>query len=214
MHKLASVLSWPAEGGACLMCRSGAIEDVAHFVQGCPALSRLRKQFADIVATRLPLAGIPGSCLLSEFHKGGPAQLRLVLGSNFSFPVCPPDSIDRYSEQCAMALWSLDSTSKNFFSVAWRYRSSIVGELKVVRGIVRVPPVRSTSHHQSCGAPPFSPPDHLKRFWSRCCPTLSFLRRLFPPAPVNSVAAAEISSWYSVAASAASFTNGTIAKLA
>ena len=83
-----------------------------------------------------------------------------------------------------MALWSLDSASKNFFSVAWRYRSSIVGELKVVRsGIVRVPPDRSTSHHQSCGVPPISPPDHLKRFWSRWLPHVVFSPPALPPGP-------------------------------
>ena len=149
MKRIAQVLKWPTTGGACLLCRSGAIKDAAHFVQTCPVLAGHRSRFFSTLEDRLSQAGSPGAFILAKGRAGGFTQLSLLLGSRIVFPACPLNvDVVVYSHQCAKALCILNKTSNNYLSVIWRHRTAIIGELKIIgNNICRKPPdiITSTS---------------------------------------------------------------------
>jgi len=167
MERIASVLKWPAVAGTCLLCRNGSVEDTTHFVQECPSLSSQRLFLDKVLDKRLSHLGRPGDYIIAKMRKGGLCRLKLLLGSEITFPTTTThEDVRLYQEQCAKALWVLDTASKNFFLAAWRYRTSVIGELKIVGSrLVRTPPAKpfvtptpTADDEERC-----DPPD--QRFW-------------------------------------------------
>jgi len=138
MQRVASALNWSATEGACLLCRTGAVEDSEHFLCQCPSLLHLRVDLLSVLSVVLPQAGIAGAHLLSTFKMKFATYpfgaLALLAGSpcRLSCPV----SVDviAHVEQCAKAEWLFDKVSKNYIRACWRFRKSRLGTVKVVDG--------------------------------------------------------------------------------
>jgi hypothetical protein len=124
MKTIARVLRWPLSGGRCVMCDSGEVEDVRHFLQRCSALEVCRQRLEHELQglTGLGAAGVE---LLSQYVAGGERQLRILLGAG---------EAAGDSEQCARAMWVVDKACKNFMSVCWKMREALLGDLQVEHG--------------------------------------------------------------------------------
>ena len=160
MERIARILGWPTEGGACVLCGTGSIETISHFLLDCEQLDHHRMLLTSTLRARLSVLGIPGKTVLDKYLEGGAPCVKILLGSDVHFPPCPEAQDSRqYAELCAMAMWTMDKTSRNFMFAAWRHRASIVGTLKVVGGrLVRVPPVSHPGGTPSTSSPQPSPP--------------------------------------------------------
>ena len=135
MSRVASVAKWPASGGCCLLCRSGATEDAEHFLLLCPSLSCHRDQFRRSLTVALPCLGVATRAVLDLFVAAAPAQaLSMLAGRSFVVP-CPAGAdVDLHAEQCAKAAFLFDKLSKNFLLRCWRARQNIIGKITVSQG--------------------------------------------------------------------------------
>ena len=123
MCQTARQLGWPDDGAVCPLCDTGAVEDIPHFLQCCPAFSRERQVLITILKDRLTMAGSPGSKALSQFVGGGVQQLLLMLGAKPRFQT--PKQHEQEDEEerevrlqnQARAWWTLDKACKNFVRV-------------------------------------------------------------------------------------------------
>ena len=106
-----------------MLCRTGSVEDILHYVQFCPALAPCRRRFVTELSLKLPLAGKPGLFVLDAVLSDSETQLRLSLGQRVRFP--PDLLLDRLN--CGMAEWTLDKISKNFFLSLARLRHAYLG---------------------------------------------------------------------------------------
>ena len=164
MTAVARSLGWPACGGSCLLCRNGSLENTRHFLLECPALAPLRRRLASDLETRLLGAGRAGQALMTAFRGGGVSRLKLMLGFPFAFPARGPDVSTRaHREHCAIALWVMDKTTKNYLAKCWAFRKSVMGDLTIERGrLVRSAPTKDFVHSPVREDRPFY---QLRRFW-------------------------------------------------
>jgi hypothetical protein len=88
--------AWPKESRVCLACSQGEVEDISHFVLGCPAYSRQR--------TRL-LANL-GTIVTP--HLGRAEALRIILGKRIGAPRVE-DRIDREVKRFLRKAWNVRS---------------------------------------------------------------------------------------------------------
>ena len=154
LSRVASVLKWPRSGGACLLCRSGIIEDAQHFLLDCPALSVHRDQFLTSLQSALASVGGAGVSVWSKFQEAvqtrDDAALELIAGA------CPP--LDRprgyeqiaFEEECGKAYYVFDKCVKNYLVRCWRARGARIGTVRVAGGIL--------SHIPAAGTFSFRPP--------------------------------------------------------
>ena len=138
LQRVASSLNWSSTDGACLLCRTGDIEDTEHFLCHCPSLVHLRVDLLSVLSVVLPQAGIAGAHLLSAFKTKlasyPTGALALLAGSPCRL-ICPVSTdVDAHVEQCAKAEWLFDKASKNYIRACWRFRKSRLGSIKVVDG--------------------------------------------------------------------------------
>ena len=179
MGTVSKLMAWPRAGGQCVLCGSGEIEDVPHFLQDCVTLTKCRQRLMRVLRNCLPFAGAPGLAMLSQFCFGGIQQLRLLLGS---FPAAAASADKVLLEQHGLARWLMDKAAKNFLCACWRVRQAILGDISVARGcLVHTPstvPVAALLEAQE-QKPTHSPPciDH-RRFWLEWTPG-----RQAPPSP-------------------------------
>ena len=123
MRQTARQLGWPDDGAVCPLCDTGAVEDIPHFLQCCPAFSRERQVLLAILKDRLTSAGSPGLMALSQFSGGGEQQLLLMLGAKPRFQT--PKHLEEEDEEerevrlqnQGKAWWTLDKACKNFVRV-------------------------------------------------------------------------------------------------
>ena len=133
LDSVARDMAWPSLRARCLLCRSGAEENVQHFLS-CPGLVSCQRAFDQVCRDKLSCLGVPGLFLLSGVL--GRQRLQLLLAGSPSWPECPADQDqDAYRDSCGQAAWSLDKAVKNFLVACWRLRESVVGVLLVKRGV-------------------------------------------------------------------------------
>ena len=139
MQRVARVMHLPPVFGACLMCRTGTIEDPGHFLLSCPALTSARASFHDSLASSLALAGHAGQILLASFRSASPAKaLQMIAGCPVTL-TCPPGTESgAHAEQCGKALFALDRVSKEYLTRCWRLRAAQVGSFSVAGGRLSV----------------------------------------------------------------------------
>ena len=136
MKTVAKMMRWPADGDVCVLCSSGEVEDVPHFLQRCAALDVCRKRLAMILGPHL---GNAGAILMPQFDAGGPDQLRLLLDAG---RVATPAAGDEVAaEQLGQARWVVDKAAKNFLCACWKLRRAILGDVRVERGQLLHEPV-------------------------------------------------------------------------
>ena len=160
MSRVASCAGWPASGGACLLCRSGSVEDSAHFLLSCPSLRLQRVDFHTILAESLSSVGVAGVALLRHYReclRTRPLDALALLAGHMWYSPCPANvEVDVHEEMSAKALWLFDKVSKNYLLRCWRARQNIVGTITVQRGRVE----------HGCGVrsgSPLAPPAALSR---------------------------------------------------
>lgn len=166
LNTVAKIAGWP-NGAGCVMC-SGGTEDVSHFLQSCPALKVCRERLGVELRGLLPMAGTSGAHILNEYERGGPTQLRVLLGG-----VClPPRRVledeEHFAEQCALARWVLDKAVKHFLLACWRLRSAFLGDVQVLHGsAVVTPPSLSPCEviraQKACSHSPL--PGNARQYW-------------------------------------------------
>ena len=67
---------------------------------------------------------------------GGGGQLRVVLGTHERPGVVPAGE----GNLQAFALWAMDKLAKAYLRVCWRLRGAMMGELRVVHGVLKCDP--------------------------------------------------------------------------
>ena len=150
LKRVASTLKWPSAGGACILCRSGLVEDARHFVLGCPALSVHRERFCSILQPALRAVGVAGAQLWSMFHvsllRGSGAALELIAGACPSLQCPRGHDVSDFEEECGKAYFIFDKVSKDYLVCCWRARGARVGIIRVVRHtLVHSPPCSPVS---------------------------------------------------------------------
>ena len=170
LGSVARDMSWPLLRAQCLLCRSGEVENVQHFLS-CPGLRRCQQAFEQVCRRNLTQIGGPALSLLSGVLGSG--RLRLLLGGSPVWPSCPDDQdAEDYRVQCGQARWALDKATKNFLVASWRLRESVLGVLSVRRQrFYREPSTLSTSallRKQPSKTPLQLAP--FRRFWQNWVP--------------------------------------------
>ena len=159
---------------SCLLCRSGAVENVEHFLLDCAALrpcrERLQREVRDIVS----MVGVAEGALLTCMSASRQDRLRCLLGGAALAENYHEDRKAR--EQCGQALWMHDKAVKNYLLACWRLRESVMGPIRVVGGrLVRSPPEEKSSRAvlSSQGQRPAVKPalDKSQEFWTPWIPS-------------------------------------------
>ena len=148
MRRVASILRLPPCYSACMLCRSGSIEDSSHFLLSCPVLRPPRIRFLSAVKDCLPLAGSAGRSLLATITSAVvsnlPLALRLLAGEQTLILNSLGIDEEQHAVQCGKAFFILDKLSKDFLVQCWRLRASLIGSFSVSAGCLEIlqPPVR------------------------------------------------------------------------
>ena len=110
--------AWPKATRTCLMCTQGKVEDVAHFVAGCPAYAAQRSRMCVQVARALDYS--IGSVVAEDFAAmDEEGRARVLLGQRTGDPVAEA-KIDRHV--------------KKFLVKAWNTRASLTSATNEVMG--------------------------------------------------------------------------------
>jgi hypothetical protein len=149
MEPIARVVRHGAVTAICRLCHYNVVEDIEHFLVGCPALEVCREQLDHRLRRILPSLGESGAELLERFDAGRAGRLRVLLGD--LRVKCADDSDGDEGRlarsQAGKARWFVDKSVKNFLVACWRLRESVVGVMTVVAGclVVDRSPSRSTA---------------------------------------------------------------------
>ena len=124
----------------CRLCHYNVVEDIEHFLIGCPVLEVCRRQLEYRLQQVLPSLGKAGLDLLDRFNDGRAGRLRVLLGDLHIECEEQEDPVDDQfvKAQAGKARWFVDKSVKNFLVACWRLRESVVGSMTVVAGCLVV----------------------------------------------------------------------------
>jgi hypothetical protein len=94
---------WPKQCRVCMTCGSGEIEDVQHFLLGCPAYARHRVNMLTRVGGVLRRARVPLNIDMNDMDRND--RCRVLLGQRMGDPIVE-DQIDRYVKQYLVKAWN------------------------------------------------------------------------------------------------------------
>jgi len=110
--------AWPKAARTCMMCKQGKVEDVAHFVAGCPAYAAQRTRMRVQVARALDDSA--GTVATEDFDAmDEEGRARVLLGQRTGDPIAEA-RIDRHV--------------KKFLVKAWNTRASMTAAINEVMG--------------------------------------------------------------------------------
>ena len=132
MTRVAKQLRWPSCGGRCLLCGTGALESILHFVLVCPRLEVCRSRFWAELKAMLVVVGDVGEAFLVLYDSmSAERRLQLLLGGRCDATV---DGIVR---------WMVDKAFKNFLVACWKLREELIGVVAVRDGSLFLSPPSS-----------------------------------------------------------------------
>jgi hypothetical protein len=140
MKAVSKTVRHGAVSGVCRLCLYNVMEDVEHFLLGCPVLEVCRRQLEYRMEQVLPSLGDAGAQLLERFNDARVGRLRVLLGDLEVECVEKEDPVDDrlVKAQAGKARWFVDKAVKNFLVACWRLRVSLLGSMTVVAGCLVV----------------------------------------------------------------------------
>ena len=122
----------------CRLCLYNVVEDVEHFLVGCPVLEVCRRQLEYRMEQVLPCLGAAGAELLERFNDPRVGRLRVLLGDLEVECVEEEDPVDdRFVKaQAGKARWFVDKAVKNFLVSCWKAREAVLGRYEPRGGLL------------------------------------------------------------------------------
>jgi hypothetical protein len=109
---------WPKHNRVCFACGCGTVEDIHHFIMGCPRYAAKRANL--IARIRLILSGSACELTAPAFAcMNSQAQCEVILGKRIGDPIAE----DR-----------IDATAKRYLTKAWNLRAGVTARINAALG--------------------------------------------------------------------------------